>query len=108
MSARGVTAIERLRGWSTDVPAAAYSWAALALSGPEVMELLGLVDGLEHRIAELEAAARRCADCGRAARELIATQDGDGGVVWLGPGCSRKRMQALAARAERLPIGGTK
>lgn len=99
-------AIERLRGWSTDVPAAAYSWAALALSGPEVMELLGLVDGLEARVAELEAAARRCADCGRGARELIATQDADGGVVWLGPGCARKRMRTLLGRAQALPIGG--
>jgi hypothetical protein len=101
-----VRAIDRLRGWSTDVPAAAYSWAALALSGPEVMELLGLVDGLEHRIAELEAAARRCADCGRTARQLIATQDGDGSVVYLGPGCSRKRMRAVVQRAQTLPIGG--
>lgn len=104
-------AIERLRGWSTDVPAAAYSWAALALSGPEVMELLGLVDGLEHRVAELEASVvpqRRCADCGRAARELIATQDGDGSVVYLGPGCSRKRMTGALRRAERLPIGGAR
>lgn len=100
--------IDRLRGWSTDVPAAAYSWSALALSGPEVMELLGLVDGLEHRIAELEAAARRCADCGRSARELIATADADGGVLHLGPGCLRKRLKKDARRAEPLPIGGAR
>jgi hypothetical protein len=106
-----VRAIDRLRGWSGDVPAAAYSWSALALSGPEVMELLGLVDGLEHRIAELEAAAvtlpSRCADCGRGSRNLFAVQDGDR-VVYLGPQCLQRRRQGAARQQPALPIGGAR
>jgi len=61
--------------------------------------------------AELITAARareprRCSDCGRSARELTATQDADGSVIHLGPGCARRRLQRTLQRAEALPIGG--
>jgi hypothetical protein len=106
-----VRAIDRLRGWSADIPAAAYSWAVLALSGPEVMELLGLVDGLEQRVAELEAAAvalpNRCADCGRGSRNLFALQDGDR-VVYLGPQCLQMRRRGIRRGQAQLPIGGAR
>jgi hypothetical protein len=87
-----------------------YAWAAVALGVSEARSLLELVERLTRRVAELEAAAvalRRCADCGRAARELTAVQDGDGHVVHLGPGCYRKRAAALGQR-EQLPIGGVR
>lgn len=96
-----------------EAPKEAHAWAAIALSVDEARQLVDYLcklqdenDQAHKRVAELEAAARRCADCGRGARELIATQDGDGSVVYLGPGCARKRMQGLLRRAQALPIGG--
>jgi hypothetical protein len=96
-----MNALDRLRQ-AGHIPDA-YSWASI-----EAQALVDHVDRLERRITELEAAARRCADCGRGARVLIATQDSDGSVVYLGPGCSRKRMQAIHRRAEALPLGGAR
>ena len=99
-------ALDRLRQHGS-IPDA-YSWASIASGAGDAPELVAHVDRLEARVAELEALARRCADCGRGARVLIATQDIDGGVVYLGPGCSRKRLQAIQQRAEALPIGGAR
>lgn len=109
-----MTPLEKLLR-AAGAPPSEYAWASVALGRAEAAELIDHVVQLQEnldrahaRIAELEAAARRCADCGRAARELIATADADGGVVHLGPGCLRKRLKKDARRAEPLPIGGAR
>lgn len=99
-----MNAIDRLR----QVPAGdEYTWAVVALTTAQAREVVALVDQLEARVAELAAAGRRCADCGRGARQLVAVQDGDGQVVHLGPGCYRKRAATLGQR-EQLTIGGSR
>lgn len=69
---------------------------------------------LNHRLAAVLAIAdrdrpatqQRCADCGRAARELVAVPDGDSTVL-LGPTCHRRRLEAGQVR-QALPIGGAR
>lgn len=99
-----MNALDRLRH-AGHIPDA-YSWASIAITAVEARALVDHIDRLTARVDELEAAARRCADCGRGARVLIATQDGDGSVVYLGPGCSRKRLREIQQRAAQLPLGG--
>ena len=68
---------------------------------PWVDAVLTVVDRIQPRPTP---APTRCADCGRAARELVAVPDGVA-TVWLGPTCRRRRAEAAAVR-QTLPIGG--
>lgn len=96
-----MTPLEKLLR-AAEAPPSEYAWASVALGRAEAAELIDHVVQLQEnldrahaRIAELEAAARRCADCGRAARELIAlTIAGNSRALWVKRG--RDFREALA------------
>ena len=70
------------------------------------MHLIWLRSDLRlHDNTALAAATRRCHDCDRAAKTLTEVREPDGTVVWLGPGCHRRRAER--GQADALPIGGT-
>jgi hypothetical protein len=93
----------------------AYSWATIGLTVTDARALVDgaaydadLIDRLHQTVdqlrAELAAAARRCTDCGRSARQLTEWRDDAGQVVaWLGPSCHRARVDGQPVAA--LPIG---
>ncbi|MCW2768519.1 MAG: hypothetical protein JWO11_4478 [Nocardioides sp.] len=79
----------------------AYSWAVLGISVRDARLLVAQHELHEQRIAALRdqlGDPKRCEDCGRTARELIAVQDPDGRITgWVGPTCKRRRDE----KAER-------
>lgn len=94
----------------------AYSWATLGVTVTEARELVERFDHLVNLLAlrdevarglraELAAATRRCADCGRSSRELTPWEEQGQVVAWLGPSCHRRRLDGQQVAA--LPIGAT-
>lgn len=108
-----MTALDRLRQ-RLEV-ADRHRWNAVALSLDEARRAIAEVRLLEVQAETLKqqverlteqggATPRRCHDCGRSARNLVAVPD-EGSVVYLGPQCYQRR-RVRGATAEALPIGG--